>query len=250
MPEKIEEVLGKQWFYSYELPDGRRTETYHDGSLDAIHETRWQMLERGLLDRFPNGFDELTAMDLACHQGYFAIKLAALGFTAVQAVDARQSHVEDSRLIASVYEHSNLRFEQSDVFDLDAATSGEFDVVLMLGLLYHLENPVGALRVARALCRNCCIIETQVVPGLSGYVDYGSYQFVRPLKGSFGLIDETGETHGPEAGISGICLVPSLEALIWVLENVGFRKVSLVEPPPDAYEQHLYHKRVMVIASV
>lgn len=250
MSDKISEVLSKQWFYSYEFPDGRRTETYHDGSLDAIHETRWKMLDGVLQDHFPHGFDDLTAIDLACHQGYFAIKLAASGFSKVHAVDARQSHVEDSRLIASVYDLPNLSFEQSDVFDLDASATGGFDVVLMLGLLYHLENPVGALRVARALCRKRCVIETQVVPGLTGYVDYGSYQFVRPLKGSFGIIDETGETHGPEASISGICLVPSLEALIWVLEKVGFRELSLVEPPPDAYEQHLHHKRVMVIASV
>ena len=32
--------------------------------------------------------------------------------------------------------------------------------------------------------------EVQVVPHLSGMVDWGSYEFVRPLKGCFGIIDE------------------------------------------------------------
>ncbi len=96
----------------------------------------------------------------------------------------------------------------------------------MMGLLYHLENPVGALRTCRALCRKLCLIETQIVPGMSGWVDYGGYQYVRPLKGSFGIIDETGDTHGPEASITGICLVPSLEALLWILEKVGFSQVQ------------------------
>ena len=64
------------------------------------------------------------------------------------------------------------------------------------------------------------IIETQVVPGMSGFVDYGSYQYVRPLKGSFGVIDEMEDTHGPEASVTGICLVPSLEALTWILRKV------------------------------
>lgn len=250
MSDAIERVLSKQWFYSYELPDGRRTATYHDDSLNAIHDTRREMLVGALRERFNGNFENLTAIDLACHQGYFAIQLARAGFSAVSAVDARKSHVEDSRLIASVYGLSNLSIHHSDIFDLDLSASGRFDVVLMLGLLYHLENPVGALRIARSLCRNCCVIETQIVPGLSGYVDYGSYQFVRPLKGSFGIIDETDETHGPEAGISGICLVPSKEALFWVLNKVGFSEVKLVAPPPDAYEQHLHHKRVMVVATV
>ena len=89
-----------------------------------------------------------------------------------------------------------------------------------------------------------------MVPGISGYVDYGSYEFVRPLKGSFGIIDETEETHGPEASLTGICLVPSLEALLWTLQKVGFSRVSVLPPPADAYEQLRHHKRVMVAAQV
>ena len=85
---------------------------------------------------------------------------------------------------------------------------------------------------------------------MNGFVDYGSYQFVRPLKGSFGIIDETDDPHGPEASITGISLVPSLDALIWILHKVGFSQVEVLEPPEDAYEQLKYHKRVMVAAQV
>jgi hypothetical protein len=123
-------------------------------------------------------------------------------------------------------------------------------VVLMLGLLYHLENPVGALRIARALTGRLCVIETQVVPGMSGMVDYGSYQFVRPLTGSFGMVDESDETQGPEASVTGICLVPSVEALTWLLHKFGFRRVEVLRPPADAYEQLRYGKRVMVAAEL
>ena len=85
---------------------------------------------------------------------------------------------------------------------------------------------------------------------MSGFVDYGSYQYVKPLKGSFGIVDETDETHGPEASITGICLVPSLEALAWILLKVGFSQVDVLEPPEDAYEQLKHGKRVMVAAQV
>jgi hypothetical protein len=85
---------------------------------------------------------------------------------------------------------------------------------------------------------------------MSGFVDYGSYRYVRPLKGSFGIIDETDDTHGPEASITGVCLVPSLDALLWLLEKVGFSSARVLEPPDDAYEQLRYHKRVMVAAQV
>ncbi len=246
----VRQVLAKEWFYSYELPGGERTPTYHNGDLDAIHDTRWLMLERQLQKVFSGRYSHLKAVDLASHQGWFAVKTAQLGFAEVLGIEARQSHVDDSCLIRDVYALQQLQFTQSDIHDVDTLKLGQFDLVLMLGLLYHLENPISALRLCHALCKGLCIIETQIVPGISGVVDYGSYQFVRPLKGSFGLIDETGETHGPEAGVTGICLVPSLEALHWLLLKVGFAEVAVLEPPEDAYEQLRYGKRVMVAAHV
>ena len=250
MSTLIEQAHAREWFYSYELPDGSITATYHGSDIQAIHDTRWQMLKGCLAQRIAGDRSGLAALDLASHQGWFAVRLAESGFGRVLGVEARESHVEDSRLISEIYGLEQLSFRQGDVHQQDSAGLGQFDLVLMLGLLYHLENPVGALRVCRDLCRGLCVIETQVVPGLSGYVDYGSYQYVRPLKGSFGIIDETEETHGPEASITGICLVPSLDALMWLLQKVGFAGAEVLEPPEGAYEQLRYHKRVMVAAWV
>lgn len=246
----VNQALAREWFYAYELPGGKQTPTYHHGQLDAIHDTRWEMLNDYVKATFGGQYAGLKALDLASHQGYFAVKTAELGFAQVLGVEARQSHVDDSRLIGDIYAYPQLKFMQSDIFDLDAQQMGQFDLVLMLGLLYHLENPVGALRICRDLCKGVCLIETQIVPGMTGVVDYGSYKFVRPLKGSFGIIDETEETHGPEASVTGICLVPSLEALSWLLLKVGFSKVEVLEPPETAYEQLRYGKRVMVAAHV
>ena len=250
MSTLIEQAQAREWFYAYELPDGSVTRTYHGIDIQAIHDTRWRMLEDCLDQRLGSDRGGLSALDLASHQGWLAVKMAQSGFGRVQGIDARRAHVEDSSLIADIYGLQGLSFEQGDIHALDPQALGQFDVVLMMGLLYHLENPVGALRACRALCRKLCLIETQIVPGMSGWVDYGGYQYVRPLMGSFGIIDETGDTHGPEASITGICLVPSLEALTWILEKVGFSQVSVLEPPADAYEQLLHHKRVMVAAQV
>jgi hypothetical protein len=250
MSTLIEQARAREWFYAYELPDGSVTPTYHGIDIQAIHDTRWRMLENCLDQRLGADRSGLSALDLASHQGWFAVKMAQAGFGRVQGIDARRAHVEDSSLIADIYGLQGLSFEQGDIHALDPRALGQFDVVLMMGLLYHLENPVGALRTCRALCRKLCLIETQIVPGMTGWVDYGGYQYVRPLKGSFGIIDETGDTHGPEASITGICLVPSLEALTWILEKVGFSQVSVLDPPADAYEQLLHHKRVMVAAQV
>jgi tRNA (mo5U34)-methyltransferase len=250
MSTLIEQAHARQWFYSYDLPDGSSTSTYHDDEIHVIHNTRWQMLESYLNRNLGADKSALSALDLASHQGWFGVNMARSGFSSVLGIDARQSHVDDSSLISSIYGMDHLSFQQGDIHDLKSDQLGKFDVVLMLGLLYHLENPVGALRTCRDLCKDLCIIETQIVPGMTGFVDYGSYQYVRPLKGSFGIIDEMDDTHGPEASVTGISLVPSLDALMWLLEKVGFSSATVIEPPEDAYEQLRYHKRVMVAAHV
>jgi tRNA (mo5U34)-methyltransferase len=242
-----DQALSKTWFYPFHLPSGQVTTTYDGGALDAIHATRLSMLKSALAKIPDLRLEQSSAIDIACHQGYFSTQLAQMGVRDVLAVDARREHVEDATLIRDALGLSAMRVEQSDVHALDAAKIGTFDIVLMLGLIYHLENPIGALRVARALTRRVCLVETQIVPGLTGWVDYGSYRFVRPLKGSFGIIDETEETHGPEASTTGICLVPSLDALVWIMRKIGFSRVEIIDPPADAYEQLRYGKRVMAI---
>jgi tRNA (mo5U34)-methyltransferase len=244
------ELFDREWFYPFELPDGRITPTYDGGRLNPIHATRLAMMDAVLDPLFAAGYEEVRAIDLACHQGYFSSQLARRGCRSVLGIDARQCHVEDANLIARAQGLDNFEARPSDVHALDNEELGQFDIVLMLGLIYHLENPVGAVRLAHALTRNICLIETQVVPQLSGNVDWGSYRFVRPLKGCFGIIDELEETHAPEASTRGICLAPSTEGLLWIMHAVGFNRVELLQPPADAYEQHRHGKRVMVAGFV
>lgn len=245
------QVLDKTWFYRFELPSGAETRRYEDGAFDAIHDTRLRMLDGALAQAFPQGHADKRAVDLACHQGYFSLQLAQRGFAEVVAVDARADHIADVELIRTACGQDRVRPHQSDVHLVDStAIGGPFDLVLCFGLLYHLEDPIGALRQARALCQDLCVVETQVVPNMSGNVDWGSYRFVKPLQGVFGIIDETWETHGKEASVTGICLAPSTEGLLWIMEKVGFVDVQLLPCPDDGYEQLRFGKRVMVSGRV
>ncbi|KFN47665.1 class I SAM-dependent methyltransferase [Arenimonas composti] len=245
--------LARSWFYPFRLASGAVTRCYLADEVAGIHATRRQMLHEAVLAHFGAGDApgrERRAIDLACHEGWFAQQVAALGF-ATLGVDARAEHVDDARLVAEACGARGLTFRQADVHALSADAAGRFELVLCLGLLYHLENPVGALRTAHALTApgGLCVIETQVAPNLAGPLDYGHHTFVKPMMGSFAIVDETDETHGPETSTTGICLVPSLAALLWILRKVGFAEAHVLPPPADAYEQLRYGKRVMVAAT-
>lgn len=240
--------LARPWFYPFRLASGRQTQTYVSAEVARIHATRLEMLQAAVSAHFPR-MSGRRAIDLACHEGWFSQQVATLGFD-VLGLDARAEHVADAIQVAAACGATNVSFRQCDVHAIDPAAEGRFDLVLCLGLIYHLENPVGALRMARALTAEggLCLVETQIAPGLSGVIDYGHHTFVKTLTGSFAIIDETGETHGPETSTTGICLVPSLEALLWVLRKVGFASVEVLAVPEDGYEQLRFGKRVMVAA--
>jgi len=242
------DLLARDWFYLFTLPSGAVTGSAHASDILAIHDTRWRMAEAALRAAFPESAAHASAIDLACHQGWFSLKLREFGFGSVHGIDARQQHADDARLIAEATGTTQVAFSRGDVHGLSPAIHGTHDLVLCFGLLYHLENPIGALRVARALCKRVCLIETQVAPGQTGVVDYGSYRFVKPIEGSFVIVDETDETHGPEASTLGISLIPSLEALHFILRKVGFSRVEQLPVPDNGYEQLRFGKRVVLAA--
>jgi hypothetical protein len=245
----MDAVASRQWFYEFDLPDGRRTSCYLPPGVAPIHTTRLQMLMAALAPVTGGNWAGHTVIDVACHQGYFASHLARWGCP-VLGIDVRPEHVADTELIARAYGLPNLRAARHDIEALRADALGQFDICLMLGLLYHVENPVGVIRLARALTRKACVIETQVVPNMTGMVDWGSYQFQRPMVASLGIIDETAETHAPEASASGICITPSLEALVFLMYKLGFSRVERIAVPQGGYEQMASGKRVMVIGYV
>jgi SAM-dependent methyltransferase len=254
MSDLEDEVLARQWFYRFELPSGRHTKSYIPPEVEDIHTTRLAMLLRAVEPVIEGGWAELTAVDLAGHQGYFAGALARQGCADVLVVDIRQEHLDDAHLMARACGLENLRCARHNIDDLDAASLGTFDITVLFGLLYHLENPVGALRLARRLTKKVCVVETQVVPNLSGVVDWGSSLYPpKPMLGTFAIIDESTEVRGggnQETGTSGICLCPSPEAVVWLMRKLGFDRVEIIRPPEGGHEQLAHGKRIVVAGYV
>src|SRR5688572_25419814 len=115
MSANEQRILDKTWFYRFTLPSGKVTSTYDDGALDSIHETRLAMLQQVIDAHFGGTLAGRTAIDIACHQGWFATKLAGWNADDVLAVDARAEHVADTTLIRDALQLATLRVEQSDV---------------------------------------------------------------------------------------------------------------------------------------
>lgn len=248
--EVEDRILSREWFYRFRLPSGRVTRSYLSEEVLKIHDTREQMLLQFLEGRFGGRWGDLTCVDLACHEGYFSHKLALKGCREVLGIDARGEHVEHAGLIREAFGLENLSFRVGNIQRLESQQLGRFDVTLLFGVLYHLEDIVSVLRLAQAITTKVCLIETQVAPNLSGTIDWGSYRTKKNIMGCMVIIDETSElaSGNMEANTSPISLVPSPEGLTWMLKKVGFKEVQTLPPPADAYEQLAGGERLIVAA--
>ena len=125
-----------------------------------------------------------------------------------------------------------------------------YDLVLFLGLLYHVEDPMLCLRQVAAVTGGMCVIETQVVDEIEGSTEWGAREWTRPYQGILALIDETGEfdAGNRETGVTPMATCPSPKALRFMLRQAGFKRAEILPPPPDAYEQHARGKRVVCAA--
>jgi tRNA (mo5U34)-methyltransferase len=243
-------ILGRKWFYQFQLPGGKVTDTYVDDFVLPIHTTRSQMMSQFLDNTFGGDIKELRCIDLACHEGYFSLQLIDKGVKEVTGIDARADHIDNANLIRQIYGYSNLNFQVGDIQKLTPQEIGKFDFSLLFGILYHLENVVGALRFVQAITKKVCLIETQVVPNMTGIVDWGSHRYNKEIIGCMAIIDEGQElqSDNAEANITPVSLVPSLPGLLWLLKAVGFKRTAVLNPPADAYEQLASFKRVIVAA--
>jgi SAM-dependent methyltransferase len=101
-----------------------------------------------------------SVLDIGCNSGFFSTELAARGAQHVDGVDLRPENIARANFVKEHFGVTNVDFAVSDADDL--TTGRQWDVVLNLGLLYHVLNPLQLMRRTYELCRRFAIIDTVV----------------------------------------------------------------------------------------
>jgi 2-polyprenyl-3-methyl-5-hydroxy-6-metoxy-1,4-benzoquinol methylase len=103
-------------------------------------------------------------LDVACNAGFWSFQCALLGAREVVGFDARPDLVEHAELVRRIAGIRNVRFEQLDFWSMSPATLGTFDVVLSLGILYHLADPLAALERTAGMASQAMLLDTAIDP--------------------------------------------------------------------------------------
>jgi hypothetical protein len=241
MKSDLSSVKNKEWFYEFNLPDGTKTKSYIPESVRKVHTTREEVL-RDYLESLDQKYS--SAFDIACHEGFFSLILSDY-FDSVQGIDKNPESIEKSILISSVLGKKNVKFDNLSFETLDETKKADF--VLCFGLLYHVENPLDILRKLSTITTKELCIETQVLPlDINFSMENGGYMWQREVTGMFGLCLD--DPSNPEGRCTNLSVVPSRQAIEFLLKQFGFKDVVFYTPKTDDYEQFVRNHRVIIFA--
>lgn len=146
------------WFHNLHLPSGHQTARAHPlGDFPAF---KWRQIA-GVL---PQDLTGARALDIGCNAGFYSFQLAARGAD-VLAIDLDEHYLRQGRWAAARLDPAGrVRFERMHLYDLVGSTE-RFDVILFLGVLYHLRYPQLALDLLAPMVTGQMIVQTLTMPG-------------------------------------------------------------------------------------
>ena len=126
------------WFHNLDL-GGVQTAPHHFlGDYPAV---KWRAFEHAL----PARLDQLSVLDVGCNAGFYSIEMKRRGARRVVGVDSDPRYLAQARLAMEVT-GTEVELRQMSVYELPSL--GErFDIVLFMGVLYHLRYPMLALDI-------------------------------------------------------------------------------------------------------
>src|SRR3954447_26312491 len=138
IPERIA-ALG-EWFHNIELRGHHTAPDHFLGDYPAV---KW----RRFADAIPADLGGRTVLDIGCNGGFYSIQMKSRGAARVLAIDVDPDYLRQARVAAEIV-GADIEFAEMSVYDV-AALGERFDVVLFLGVLYHLRHPLLALDLIR-----------------------------------------------------------------------------------------------------
>jgi tRNA (mo5U34)-methyltransferase len=97
----------------------------------------------------PDDLGGKSVLDIGCNAGFYSIEMKRRGATRVLGIDSDERYLAQARLATEVLGYDDdVEFARLDVYDVGAL--GEtFDLVIFMGVLYHLRHPLLALDLIR-----------------------------------------------------------------------------------------------------
>jgi tRNA (mo5U34)-methyltransferase len=129
------EALGP-WFHNLDLNGVSTSPSHFLGDYPAV---KW----RRFADAITRDLTGKSVLDIGCNAGFYSMEMKRRGAARVLGLDFDEEYLSQARFAAEV-SGLDIEFRRMSVYDV-GALGEKFDIVLFLGVLYHLRHPLLAL---------------------------------------------------------------------------------------------------------
>lgn len=126
-----------QWFHNLDL---HGVQTAPDHFLGDYPNVKWQRFAHAV----PADLTGKSVLDIGCNAGFYSIEMKKRGAARVVGVDSDDVYLNQARFAAEVSGYRDIEFRNMSVYDV-GQLGEKFDLVIFMGVLYHLRHPLLAL---------------------------------------------------------------------------------------------------------
>jgi tRNA (mo5U34)-methyltransferase len=127
--------LGK-WFHNIDLHGVKTAPDHFLGDYPAVK-------FKGFAAAIPKDLRGKTVLDIGCNAGFYSIEMKRRGAARVVGIDSDERYLAQARYAAEVL-GAEIEFRNMSVYDV-GSLGERFDLVIFMGVLYHLRHPLLAL---------------------------------------------------------------------------------------------------------
>jgi tRNA (mo5U34)-methyltransferase len=143
-----------EWFHNLNLGGVQTAPEHFLGDYPAV---KWQQFAHAV----PADLRGWTVLDVGCNAGFYTLEMKRRGADRVVGVDSDSRYLAQARFAAEVA-GVEVELRQMSVYELPSLRE-RFDLVLFMGVLYHLRHPLLALDILYAhAARNMLVFQSML----------------------------------------------------------------------------------------
>ena len=180
-----------------------------------------------LVDVIPQDLSGMRILDIGSADGFYTLEFARRNAREVVAVDTWSKHIRRIEWLKEYFDLGNITPMVGSIEQLTVDQIGKFDIVFMLGLLYHLKDPLAGLE-AISMLSSVLYLET-----ISIFDEENPYLYLKPPAEDVHHIPKW---------------IPTTRCIRDMLEAVGYLSIEEVTPPYNQRPAGRYKDRPIYVA--
>ena len=124
------------WFHNLRIGDVQTAPHHFLGDYPEVKFARFR-------EAIPKDLRGWNVLDIGCNAGFYSFEMKRRGAARVLGIDTDEHYLKQARFIAKVTD-VDVEFARLPVWDI-ASLEERFDLVIFMGVLYHLRHPLLAL---------------------------------------------------------------------------------------------------------